>query len=50
MMDYYEPMTIIHMTDDLQLVTKSKKKKVSFAPDVINTLYSFKDWNLSPQI
>ena len=32
MMDYYEPMTVIHMTDDLQLVTKSKKKKVSFAP------------------
>ena len=33
MMDYYEPMTIIHMTDDQQLVTKSKKKKVTFAPD-----------------
>ena len=33
MMDYYEPMTVIHMTDDLQLVTKTKKKKVTFAPD-----------------
>ena len=32
-MDYYEPMTVIHMIDDLQLVTKTKKKKVTFAPD-----------------
>ena len=34
MMDYYKPMTVIHMTDDLQLVMKTKKKKVTFAPDV----------------
>ena len=34
MMDYYEPMTVIHMTDDLQLVMKTKKKKVTFSPDV----------------
>ena len=33
MMDYYGPMTIIHMTDDLQLVMKTKKKKVTFTPD-----------------
>ena len=33
MMDYYEPMTVIHMMDGLQLVIKTKKKKVTFAPD-----------------
>ena len=33
-MDNYEPRMVIHMTNDLQLVTKTKKKKVTFAPDV----------------
>ena len=33
MVDYYEPMTVIHMTDDLQLVTKTKNKKFTFSPD-----------------